>query len=320
VGTVVDLIATPAAGYRFVEWTGDAGTIADVYAAATNITMNGDYSITANFVKQCNLNISSTEGGSVTEPGEGAFAYDEGTVVNLVAEAEEGYQFAEWTGDVGTIADVYAAATTIVMNGDYSITASFEVVTLPPVYPTVTTQTATNMTTNSATLNTNFTVGDFSPVEVRFAYKKSVDLAWSYTASVSKAADGAHAEVITGLDSDTTYECTAQLKYNDTVIEGTILQFTTGTPPPWGTGGGCFIATAAYGTSTAKQIDVLREFRDGMLLKSTVGSQFVALYYRFSPPVADYIAGNEVLRTLVRELLIDPIVRIVEATGDMWRN
>jgi hypothetical protein len=65
---------------------------------------------------------------------------------------------------------------------------------------------------------------------------------------------------------------------------------------------------------------VLREFRDAVLLKSTVGSQFVSLYYRFSPPVADFIAGNELLRTLVRELLVDPIVWVVEATGDMWRN
>ena len=55
----------------------------------------------------------------------------------------------------------------------------------------------------------------------------------------------------------------------------------------------CFIATAAYGTPTAEQIDVLREFRDVVLLESTIGSQFVALYYRLSPPVADFIAGNE---------------------------
>jgi hypothetical protein len=57
-----------------------------------------------------------------------------------------------------------------------------------------------------------------------------------------------------------------------------------------------------------------------VLLKSAVGSQFVALYYRTSPPVADFIAGNEFLRTLVRELLVDPIVWVVEATGDMWRS
>ena len=123
-GTVVDLVATPDEGYRFVEWTGDVGTIADVYAATTTITMNGDYSITAKFVKQYDLTISSTEGGSVTEPGEGVFTYDEGTVVDLVATPDEGYRFVEWTGDVGTIADVYAATTTITMNGDYSITAN----------------------------------------------------------------------------------------------------------------------------------------------------------------------------------------------------
>ncbi|NIW16782.1 hypothetical protein GWN19_05190, partial [Candidatus Bathyarchaeota archaeon] len=54
------------------------------------------------------------------------YTYDEGTVVDLVAEADGGYQFVEWTGDVGTVADVYAASTTITMNGDYSITANFE--------------------------------------------------------------------------------------------------------------------------------------------------------------------------------------------------
>ncbi|TEU14539.1 MAG: hypothetical protein E3J25_04760, partial [Anaerolineales bacterium] len=74
---------------------------------------------------QYELAISSTEGGSVTAPGQGTFAYDEGTVVNLLAEAEEGYQFVNWTGDAGTIASVNATATTITMNGDYSITARF---------------------------------------------------------------------------------------------------------------------------------------------------------------------------------------------------
>jgi len=47
--TVVDLVATPDCGYVFVNWTGDTGQIDDVNAAATNITMSADYSITANF-------------------------------------------------------------------------------------------------------------------------------------------------------------------------------------------------------------------------------------------------------------------------------
>ena len=124
-GTVVDLVAEADEDYLFDEWTGDVGTIADINTAITTITMNGDYVITANFVKQYDLTISSTAGGSVITPGEGTFTYGEGTVLDLVAEIDEGYQFYDWTGDVGTIADVNAAITTITMNGDYDITARF---------------------------------------------------------------------------------------------------------------------------------------------------------------------------------------------------
>ena len=81
-----------------------------------------------------------------------------------------------------------------------------------------------------------------------------------------------------------------------------------------------FITTAAYGTPTAEQIDVLREFRDVVLLENSVGSEFVSLYYQLSPPVADFIAGSGFLKTVVRELLVDPVVWIVEATGAIWRN
>jgi len=321
-GTVVDLIAEVEEGYRFGEWTGDVGTIADAYAASTNITMSGDYSITANFVRQYDLTISSTEGGSVTEPGEDTFTYDEGTVVNLIAEAEEDYRFGEWTGDVSAIADVEDATTNIAMNGDYTITAEFEELLPPPGYPTVTTKAASNITANSSTLNMDYTVGEFSPVQVRFAYKKSEGLFWSYTNWITQSGNGTYAESINGLSSNTRYDFKAQLNYNDTEIEveGTTLQFTTDKPSTPSPSGGCFIATAAYGTPTAEQIDVLREFRDVVLLESTAGSQFVALYYQLSPPVADFISGSSFLRTLVRELLVDPIVWVVEATEDIWQN
>jgi hypothetical protein len=398
-GDVVDLLATQDEGYRFDEWTGDVGTIADVYAASTNITMNGNYNITANFIAQYDLIIDSTAGGNVTTPGEGLFPdYDAATIVDLVATPDEGYRFDEWTGDVGTIADVYAVSTNITMNGNYSITANFvavydltmapdpeaggtatdltdgspyaegavvsikaqadegyefanwtasagifgnvtaaettfampaqnvtvtaHFVEIPPApeVPTVTTQAATVITTSSVTLNMNYTVGSYSSVDVRFAYKESTDSAWSSTNWVSKSANGTYGAPLTGLTSSTNYDFKAQLKYDATVIDGTTLQFTTAIPPTPPGGGGCFIATAAYGTPAAKQIDVLRQFRDTVLLKSTAGSAFVYLYYRTSPPIANFIAGNEMLRTLVREFLIDPIVRVVEAAGDMWRT
>jgi hypothetical protein len=130
-GTVVNLVAEPDDGYGFVTWTINACTcnIADIHAASTSITISNDYSIIANFAEiqavQYQLAINSTEGGNVTTPGLGVFTYDEGTIVNLVAEADENYQFVEWTGNVSTIADSNATATNITMNDSYNITANF---------------------------------------------------------------------------------------------------------------------------------------------------------------------------------------------------
>ena len=75
-------------------------------------------------VTEYDLTITSAIGGS-TAPATGTHTYDEGDVVDLVAEAEEGYQFVNWTGDTDTIDDVNAATTTITMNHDFSITANF---------------------------------------------------------------------------------------------------------------------------------------------------------------------------------------------------
>jgi hypothetical protein len=125
-GEVVNLVATPDAGYQFVNWTGDVTTIAHVDAATTSITMNGDYSITANFVALYDLTIDSTGPGEVTSPGEGTFAHLYGTAVDLVATPHAGCQFVNWTGDVGTMADVNAPTTTITMDGHYIITANFQ--------------------------------------------------------------------------------------------------------------------------------------------------------------------------------------------------
>ena len=130
-GTVVDLVAEADEGYCFINWTGDACScnIDNINAATTTITINNDYSISANFVGiptvQYQLAINSTEGGNVTTPGLGVFTYDKGMVVDLIAEADEDYQFVEWTGNVSTISDVNAAATNITMNDSYNITANF---------------------------------------------------------------------------------------------------------------------------------------------------------------------------------------------------
>jgi hypothetical protein len=172
------------------------GTIANVNGASTTIIMNDDYSVVANFAEippnQFTLTVSSSSGGSVTTPGEATFAYDDGLVVNLKAEPEEGYRFVIWIGDVDEIADVTAASTTITINEDYSIIATFKF------------------------------------------------------------------------------------------------------------GTGCFIATAAYGTPMAKEIEILREFRDEYLLTNPVGKTLVEFYYRLSPPIAEFVTEHPSLKPIVR--------------------
>jgi hypothetical protein len=124
-GTVVSLDAAPSAGYRFTKWTGNVSTIADTNAASTTITINDNYFVTASFIAQYTLTIDSTDGGEVTTPGEGTFTYDAGAVVDLVAEAEEGYKFLNWTGDIEMIANVTAVSTTINMEGDCALIGNF---------------------------------------------------------------------------------------------------------------------------------------------------------------------------------------------------
>jgi len=75
---------------------------------------------------------------------------------------------------------------------------------------------------------------------------------------------------------------------------------TTGIKSVSGGGGGCFIATAAYGSYFERHVWILRQFRDKYLLTNTVGSAFVRWYYKHSPKYASIIAQNETLRTITR--------------------
>ncbi len=68
--------------------------------------------------------------------------------------------------------------------------------------------------------------------------------------------------------------------------------------------GGCLIATAAYGTELAPQVQALREVRDYVVLDTALGSAFMQVfnqaYYSFSPTVADAERENQAFREMVK--------------------
>lgn len=90
------------------------------------------------------------------------------------------------------------------------------------------------------------------------------------------------------------------------------------TDPPSGSGikaaGGCFIATAAYGSYLHPHVKSLRDFRDRYLVTNRPGRLFVRAYYAASPPLAGYIRASETRMAVVRFALF-PVVYGVEHPG-----
>ena len=91
---------------------------------------------------------------------------------------------------------------------------------------------------------------------------------------------------------------------------GTILENGQCVPDQTG-GGGCLIATAAFGSELAPQVQMLREIRDNTVLGTTSGTAFMTgfnqFYYSFSPTIADWERENPIFQDAVR-ITITPLL------------
>jgi uncharacterized repeat protein (TIGR02543 family) len=226
-----------------------------------------------------------------------ASPYAAGVQVTIKAVPAAGYRFVNWTAPAGSFTNASSLTTTFTMPAQVvTVTANFEQgaeYTLTMAASPIMGGTAYDVTGASPYMQ-----GEIVSIQAVAATGYQF-VGWTAPAG----------SLASAYATATTFTMSAQ----NVVVTATFQVAST-------SGVGCFIATAAYGSPTAEQIDVLREFRDGVLLESAAGSQLVDLYYRLSPPIADFISGNSFLRTMVRELLVDPVVWVVGATGDIWRN
>ena len=128
-GTPVTLTATPAPGWQFDGWSGDASGSDN----PLTITMDGNKTITATFSKiqgtMYTLTVNTVGQGSVTPNGG---TYEAGTSVTLTASPASGWQFDGWSGDASGSNNPI----TITMNGNKTVTATFS--EKPPTMYTLT--------------------------------------------------------------------------------------------------------------------------------------------------------------------------------------
>ena len=112
---------------------------------------------------------------------------------------------------------------------------------------------------------------------------------------------GSFGSVIRGITPNTVYFVRAYARLSDgTVIYGNEHVFRTDDA--------CFIATAAFGSMLDGHVRILREFRDKVLMTGGFGRQLVAAYYQLSPRFADLIEKYEVLRSIVRVILVPFVI------------
>ncbi len=119
----------------------------------------------------------------------------------------------------------------------------------------------------------------------------------SYTVNIVARMDTAGSQVNTAIVHSVNPEAAQTDNVSVSTLSVAALQTSAGG------GGGCFIATAAWGSDMQKQVRYLRAFRDNYLLDNRAGRWFVRQYYHYSPPLADYIRSRPRLRALVRASL-----------------
>lgn len=111
----------------------------------------------------------------------------------------------------------------------------------------------------------------------------------------------------TALKATLLFECddVARLLRNSGAIDDNV-------PPKQEEKGGCFIATAVYGSYSAPEVMLLRKFRDKVLLQRRLGKLFVRFYYAVSPPMARLVGNRQKVKKIISVAVLNHVIRYLD--------
>lgn len=133
-GSIVNVTAVPAAYWYFINWTGN---VSDPNSTSTNVTMDANKTVTANFDQVNHTLTMAVVGNGTTTPNVGNHSYANGTVVNITAVPDAHWAFVNWTtdGNISEIDNPGIASTTVLVDANKTVTATFSEVNYTATTP-----------------------------------------------------------------------------------------------------------------------------------------------------------------------------------------
>ena len=148
-----------------------------------------------------------------------------------------------------------------------------------------------------------------SDTSIIFGCESSLGRQGIFGAEIQKTTQDGYLKVVAIQNQKIISQGSTEVEFGAVLINGNCnSSFET---DPGGSGGGCLIATAAFGSELAPQVQKLRELRDNKILNTESGTLFMNtfnnFYYSFSPHIADYERENPVFKEIVK-LAITPMI------------
>lgn len=297
-GAIITVSATDASA---AEASLDPGTFTITRAGLTTLPLTVNYTISGTATNGADY---TTVSGSVIIPTSAASAtvtitpiddaiYEGNQTVILTLSANASYVVGSPSSATVTIADDESTLTVTATDA-----AAAEAGLDPGTF------TITRAIVTASPLTVNYTMGgkaingtDYATVSGSVIILANTATATATITPIDDALSEGNETVILSLSADPSYGIGSPNKATVTIADDE-------SPPPissvGGGGGGCFIATAAYGTPMADDVRYLRAFRDEYLQTNDAGRWIVMQYYKYSPPLADYLRQNDALRSVVR--------------------